>query len=495
MTQTLIGIDSQGVASVKISTDAYDPITTPDTTYGAWLYNSKFDPIRYLGGTLISGTYDLGTVQFFPTGTDKTNFQYAILDDIRYYFRNSYFSGLSYRQPMFQQKIKLSSGRFYGGVVRSTYGYQSRSGYFASTGALSGGWFTDWSQVGSTYIDYIGDGAFASTTSTSSTLPNSDKIFEVWNLPGNTDPILDPPLSPVSGQTSVIINSSTCRVAKPGYDANSATETQLAFDSAVLPIKVVAANDVAVPSGTSSVAVGAIPDDCLIDIHFYSGSDIYYPISPLVGGDPSLGADYWLSGGRLYFDNPYGGCRARFMVYANNGAGPTYGDNDVLRQFSDGGQDVVQFLRPGAGANPSFADIILDSRWPAVRIIKQGYIPITADGNQQWSVSFDAGGAWPFIKYMTVHGADPGGSFSSSVREPFSKILYRNSPGTTVGTAGDTSYCKLTQSEARFYTFRGAPIRAYYADGADYTSNILSYTYDDTPIQGIRYYIFGIPQP
>lgn len=499
MTQTLIGIDSQGVASVKISTDAYDPVTTPDTTYGAWLYNSKFDPIRYWGDYTAVDMDGAPAVQYLPSGTNQGNFQLAITGGTvtRYWFRNSYFAGLHYTQPVFQKKVKTFSGRFSGRVVQGYHGYQDRSGYFASSGAWSEPWHTDWSLVNPTTVGYLGNGTLLDPNYNQNADPESNTVLQVWDLPGNADPILDPPLSPVSGQTSVIINSSTCRVAKPGYDANTATETQLAFDSAVLPIKVVAANDVAVPSGVSSVSVGAIPDDCLVDVHFYAGGDIWYPISPLTSGSYNLGAEYWLSGGQLFFDNPYGACRARFMVYASNGAGPTYGANDVLRKFHDGTQNVVQFLRPGASASPSFRDIILDSRWPAVRIIKQGYIPITADGNQQWPVSFDAGGAWPFVKFMTVHGgaSTAGESYSSAVREPFSKVLYINMPGSGGGTAGDTSYCKLTGSEARFYTFRGSPVLSYYANASDYSSGTLTHRYDDSPIQGIRYYIFGIPQP
>ncbi|MET3602208.1 hypothetical protein [Martelella mangrovi] len=497
MTRTLIGLDYAGVASVKVSTDAYDPATTPDTTYGAWLYNSKFDPIRYCGAELIADAGGAPDVQYFPVGTGESDYQLKITNYVLTYynFRNTWFDGLYYSMPIFSKKIVSLSGRFSGRIVRQYFGYEGRSGYLASTGAWQPGWYSGYYNG----TENIGNGTRAWPDYDNSANPSGNLVLQVWNLPGNAEPIRDPPLDPVSGQTSVIIDSTTCRVAKPGYDANTASESELAFDSSVLPIKVVAANDVAVPSGVSSVPVGAIPDDCLVDVHFYSGSNIYYPVSPFLGAsDPSIGAEYWLSGGQLHFDNSYGECRARYMVYASNNTGPTYGDNDVLRQFNDGTRDVVQFLRPGAGADPSFADIILDTRWPALRIVKQGYIPITADGYQEWSVSFDAGGAWPFVKYMTVHGShydDRGENWSAMIREPYVKRLYTNRPGSAGGAAGDTTYCRLSSSEARFYTYRGNPVRMFYADFEDYDNRRLSYWYDEAPIQGIRYYIFGIPQP
>ncbi|WP_174800674.1 hypothetical protein [Martelella limonii] len=499
MSQTFIGIDYEGVPSVKISIDSHDPATTPDTVYGAFLYNSKFDPIRYWGAVTISDAGNAPLSQYFPAGTNKNNYQLLISkpSTTSYWFRNSYFAGLHYSQPVFQQKRKTFSGRYSGKVVQQPFGFESRSGYFASSGAWSDPWYANYNNFAFNDVGYVGYGTTAQPNYASNGSPESNMVLEVWDLPGNADPILDPPRAPVSGQTSIFIDSTTCRVAKPGYDVWAATETQLAFDSAILPIKVVAANDVAVPTGISWINVGAIPDDCLIDVHFYAGGEIYYPISPLIGGNASLGAEYWLANGQLIFDNPYGACRARFMIYSKNGAGPTYGANDVLRHLHDGVRNVTQFLRPGCGPNPSFADIILDSRWPAVRIIREGYIPITADGAQQWPVAFDAGGAWPFVKYMTEHGAHSSSehSYSSAVREPYSKILYTNGIGSFGGTAGDTSYCRLTGSEARFFTFRGAPVRNYYADAQAYSANRLSQTYDESPIVGIRYYIFGIPQP
>ncbi len=499
MTQTLIGIDYAGVASVKVSTDAYDPATTPDTTYGAWLYNSKFDPIRYWGATTLTDAGGAPDVQYFPAGTNESNYELMITNfSLTYYnYRNSFFDGLHYAMPVFAKKIRSFSGRFSGRIVQQHFGFEGRSGYFASSGAWSPGWYQNYSNSG--LLNALsGDGTWGYPKYDSNGNHEADMVLQVWDLPGNADATLDPPLAPVPGQTSVIIDSTTCRVAKPGYDAYSSSPTQLAFDSAVLPIKVVAANDVYVPSGVSSVSVGAIPDDCLVDVHFYSGGDIYYPLSPFLGpSDPSIGAEYWLSGGQLYFDNSYGPCRARYMVYSSSSGGPTYGDNDVLRQFNDGTQDVVQFLRPGAGANPSFADIILDTRWPALRIIKQGYIPITADGYQEWSVPFDAGGAWPFIKYMTVHGGYSSASenWSAMIREPFVKRLYINTPGSSGGASGDTTYCRLSSTEARFYTYRGNPVRILYSTQNDYSNGVLTYNYDTSPVQGIRYYIFGIPQP
>lgn len=489
MTRTLIGLDSQGVASVKISTDAYDPVTTPDTTYGAWLYNSKFSPVRFVGSLLASGNWDYPTTRYIPEGSGLADYDIEISNGVSWRIRNKYFQGLHYDIPVFSARTKQFNGRYSAKVRQQSYGWQDHSGYYTSSWGYS--WFQNFYALSQGYD--VGNCITIDVERNNSGYTIANTELFVWDLPGDETALLDPPRAPVSGQTSVIIDNSTCRVAKPGYDANTASETQLAFDSAVLPIKVVASGDVFVPSGESSVSVGAIPDDCLADVHFYTGDDIYYPSSPLVLQDPSLGAEYWISGGQLRFSNSFGGCRARYMVYANNSAGPTYGNNDVLRQFSDGGQDVVQFLRPGCGPNPTFADIILDSRWPAAKIISEGYFGV-GEGMQEHVVNFDAGGAFPFVKYMTVHdgGSSNTASWAKAVREPFYKMLYARYQYTP-RMSGDASYCRLRSNEARFWTNRGAPIRIFYADSEDYERGKTSTTYDNSPIHGIRYFIFGIP--
>ncbi|PLU06138.1 hypothetical protein BMJ34_06760, partial [Sinorhizobium medicae] len=126
-----------------------------------------------------------------------------------------------------------------------------------------------------------------------------DKRLIVWNLPGNEDPSLEaPPLAP-NGSKNVILRSDKMIIAKPGYNAETANEWQVSFDSRRVPVKVIAAADIAIPAGESFYETGiTLPGNIALDVHFYEGSTIYYPFNPNMSN--GLGADYWFSGSRIY---------------------------------------------------------------------------------------------------------------------------------------------------------------------------------------------------
>jgi hypothetical protein len=319
----------------------------------------------------------------------------------------------------------------------------------------------------------------------------------VWNLPGDETPVQNgTPLTPVPGQHTIIINKDTLKVAKPGFDARTATGTQLAFDSANRPAKIVAADDIALGAGVNQYDIGFdVPASTFVDVHYYVGSDIYYPASPT---DLSFGGEHWIDGGKLYF-NAGAACRARFIVYAFDNTPATSGNNDVFRQIEIGGQPVMQLLRPGAGANPSFADIVLDSRWPCLQIIKEGFISV-ADGSQSYTVTHNAGSdVFPMVKYTTVHGSQSVSSISisKSVRQPrvaIGRLTHGGSVHVPLFQCGDSTYCRLTNNDATFYTHRGAANWAFWRTSQDYTNKTVTYEYDPAPLYGIRYYIFGLPK-
>lgn len=80
------------------------------------------------------------------------------------------------------------------------------------------------------------------------------------------------------------------------------------------------------------------------------------------------------------------------MLYLEDNSAPTSGSYKVWRQFNDGTQDVVQFLRPGAANPPSWADIIIDTRWPAVQILAEGYFTVNSGNDVITDVPFDGAG-------------------------------------------------------------------------------------------------------
>lgn len=100
---------------------------------------------------------------------------------------------------------------------------------------------------------------------------------------------------------------------------------------------------------------------------FYTGSVINYPSSP----------EYWFDGTKIYFDASQS-MRARFMLSLEDNSAPTGGRNKVLRQFNEVASMSCSFcdlVRP----TQSWADIIIiDSRWPQVQILAEGFFNVAA---------------------------------------------------------------------------------------------------------------------
>ncbi|RVG83338.1 hypothetical protein, partial [Sinorhizobium meliloti] len=415
MVRTMIGVDSTGAGCVKImKNDADNPRTTPDSQRSKFLYNSKYALNASIAHIeVINSGFSGSTYQYFPAGSNSSNYQKALGQgggEAWWFFRNSAFPKMKYNMPLFDVKAtRTNTGRFNQQRIQRRYSgkyYNDQGGYFFMGNWAQEPWVKNFSGVVSQYGSFT-YGTFAHiTTSTLDDAYNRfqsrDKRLIVWNLPGNEDPSLEAPTLAPNGAKNIIIRSDKMVIAKPGYNAETATEWQVAFDSRRVPVKVIAAADIAIPAGESFYETGiTLPNTIALDVHFYTGSTIYYPWTPNLGD--GVGADYWFSGSRIYF-NASGATRARFMLYLDAGDSPTSGSNRVLREFTEGGQDVVQFLRPGSANPPSWADIVIDTRWPCVQIIAEGYFNVAVGSPLETVINFDAAGMFPMVKYMTKHG-------------------------------------------------------------------------------------------
>lgn len=509
MSRVLIGKDYEGVACVKVTKDAYDPVTTLDSVVGAFLYNSKtaadMKITAVLDPAVIFADATAPGAKYYPAGSVNSNAEAATyvqngIPAVNGVVRQVFTGEKFYNLPFFDVKTFDSNlGMFVQAKYRrSTYGTQNRGiEYLMSSG---GEWYSDFNSTSQTWWTGTKDDTITLSWAKGGSYGYERQIAVVWRLPGINTPILNgTPASPVAGQYSVQIQSDFCRVAKPGYDVRTATKTQLAFDSSSNPAKVLAADDIAVPVGASEYDIGfTLPAGVLADVHFYSGSTIYYPINPVSNMSAAIiGANYQFSGTKLKFQNSGVACRARFIVYAYDNTPPTTGGaNSVLRQFTAGGQDVVQFVRPGAAASPAFADIVLDTRWPSLRMIAEGYIAV-GTGENTYEVNFTSSGMLPMVRFVTVHGAKTSGTvkYSASVRVPRVRVLYIDPQVNPVAgwIGGDTTYCTLTSTKASFKTFKGNPTRVFYSSVANAEDDVRSFLYDESPLVGIRYYIFGIP--
>ncbi|CAN7294088.1 hypothetical protein LJR221_001425 [Agrobacterium tumefaciens] len=511
MIQLHIGLDYEGVGSVKISKGAYDPGMTHDNTLGAFLYNSKFAIQAKIAGRdtqpYRDGDYN------YPPGASNDNFTMrswrypSTVVQNRVFYRAAYFPGLNYTLPLFEVLVRRITDNYYVNArsILSSYGHESRGERIATVMPLNDQSDFGWKLNNRTIVDNnyrtFGDllqlsNIFAAVNSGNYNYLTNELL--VWNLPGDEAGIVDAqPLPPNPEHFAVNLDSTGLKVAKPGYNVDTAFGTQLAFDSSNRPTKIVAADDIIVPSGGSEYALPmAVPDGTMCIVNFYTGSTVIYPANP---HDAPSGADWRIAGDRLYFSNPNGACRARFMVVAYDQTPQTAGNNDVFRMFTANGEDVIQFLRPGAGDPPAFADIIVDSRWPAISLLAQGYFGV-GSGAQNTSIPIDTTNFYPIVRYMTVHsgyGGQNGGdeSYSKMIRPPITARYRLNHPnlGFTWRDSGDSSFVTIQPNAAVFTTFSGAPAYARLIDngGGSYT---VAYNYPSSPVIGIRYYIFGIPK-
>jgi hypothetical protein len=498
MTQTFIGVDSVGVPCIKITKGTIDPSSEPDANVGSFYFNSKWSKDIKIQ-KVITLPQATGTA-YMPAGSNQGNYQWASYTDFGTYyqvFRASYF-GADYTFPAYDVKVKRrADGRF---IEQTRTRFQSgedaagREAAFYRT-RIWGLWYENlpgYGTFGTTYYNFFGGigAAFVPTVGAA-----NDPYVILWSLPGNNVPIHDStPQVPVPGQRVVEITDDFCRVAKPGFDTRTATPFQMAFDSSRRPVKIIKGDDIALPLGVSSYNLGfPVTENTVCDMILYTGSVITFPMSQY---NEQLVTEYWFSGTSIFFNNTAAACRVRFIVMAFDSSPPTTGANKVLRQFVEGGQNVVQFMKPGAADPPNFADIVLDSRWPSLQILAEGSQPIAGQPNrvppgsvntgQSFTVNFDSAGMFPFVKYWTrnFHSRD------GWTIKPALTFITENYNNSTRYHQGNSSYCVLTANQATFWTFNGNPAIEYSTGGTSW-----GFDYPADPISEIRYFILGIPTP
>ncbi|MGJ8570420.1 MAG: hypothetical protein ACSHXI_06955 [Hoeflea sp.] len=488
--------------------NADNPYSTPDADRHKFHYNSKDHNVAEVATIKTDGFVDTnGAYVYTGGGGTSTDYMKATRGDwfsgSNFYFSTYYhrdnFPTLDYHCPLVDFKYKDGNGKSvdlkYYGVAFTGGGYDMispRVGWSLTAGDLhfvtttgyasghAGGAFND----PDTMLGFTLDAARDTDMSA-----NPDSIAAViWNLPGDNTPVLqDAPATPVDGHKTVLINPTEFKIAKPGYDIASATKAQLAFSAVKNPVKVIASGDIAIAaSATTSHDFGFTVDASVyVDVQYYeTGGDIYYPASPSA---QLYGAKYYVSGSAIYFENAGAACRARFIVMAVDTLGASTGSNKPLQQFEEGGEKVVRILAPGSGSPARLSDIVVDSRWPTLPILAEGYVSVSVGvGGQPVNhvIDFTNPGLLPFVKMSVIRSF--GGKLLAM--PPLVRRLRRS--GAAIGDmGGDTVYTTTSLSGTRvtITTHRGNVINAW-LDGA-----LVRTESTDAEVVGVRYYVFGIP--
>lgn len=347
----------------------------------------------------------------------------------------------------------------------------------------------------------------ASLVSDVSSAPSAGRYL-LWQLPATS---AAPPFPFSSGGVSRIYKSgSQLRVPRSSFAANNGNPNNFILHEAIRPVKVVSAGRVRLNGGgpLSITLPGPSSTNLFVSGHFSEpGQPVTYPYVG-VSGSPQLARRVQyrvLDGGRTLQVRERSGVTVdlSYFAVAEDNSGPTYGDAPFLTSGVDSaGTSFLQIRRPGCSSSPSFADILVDSRWQAMSMIANGWVSAGAFGSigaggRQAAVSIPTLGFKPLVlANWLFSGVSADGEWTYvDTREGC--VSY----GTNLGEhqditqfLGDTSYVTINDGSLVF---------------TNYFENPLAYKYLDTPpagvkpigagallsiFSGVRYYAFAIPQ-
>jgi len=504
MTRLFIG-HKPGVGGVVkvMKNDGDDPLTTPNTDYGKFLFNSetskigyiqKFRQVSYSG--MSEGDHFVPAGSSFSSCTDAIGawstfqqyFYYAGRDLGRSYgvvaeYRKLPGMGVKITGPSVEFRQNDSDSNAWCGYNISTPTYTV---HVASRVSLR---YTaqNYSEPIANHID-----RFEPSDGT--------QIFSVLDLPAWNRP-LPTTGTPGSGRNT-IISPSVVRIAKGGLGESGADRDGIIIDSDRVPMKIVRAGEVVV-AGNSHVDV-AMPAGVTLTSTSYmdymvwrTGTALTVPQALSAGN--SNGQKFNMSYAifanyvRIYNEDSES-LTVRYMICHDDGETSTGGS----KVFDTVANAYTRIKRPGSSDTaPKSRDILLDTRFAYFPILAEGYLDHSefneapaslAYGENAKTINFNAGGLKPFLKYYVARWHPQ--TSAGFVSEPHSKILRTDRPGDPWAgrQASDGTVALLTDSSVKFHMARGNPYRLRRGN----PGNTPEYSDQEKPY-GIRYYVFGIP--
>lgn len=500
---------------------ADDPFTTDNADVSKFLFNSE-NKLSHIAGMTRWGwspsKYPFGgdnswRAYYEPSGSNRNTCHLLVTCEqntvgnrfmVFYYFPKRQFPDVSSTSPMCEiRSVKLSNGRVKGpfldysgsGVNSGTYAegglFRSSPGYATfltqtATARLPSGSVT--LDAGSKSLTQITASPFYGTDDT-------HKIIAVWDLPADSEAMVADG-TPVAGQKVFYASPSIIKLARPGYDALTATKRQLILDSqSVTPAKIVRAGEFSLASGASLFLASIFPlgPETYLDFHIgRSGDPVTFPmVTPTdIAKEKNVQMEYLVSPtGVTVYNTGTQAWKMRYMMIAADLSAPTTGGRKILRQ----GPDYVQIKKNGSSDTaPSLSDIMFDSRMAHVPIVAEGYLtkammteaPTSNYGDRAKTITFPNSGFLPFVK-MAITYED------GAIRSPEFNLI--KTYGAMGGLSGWNNMANSTSTPALITNtsvkFHMATSHIGYVGASD--SGPYSRVYIN-PV-GIRYYIFAIP--
>lgn len=257
MAQLFIGAPGNGrAAGVKVmvnNTD--DPLTTPNTDFGKFLFNSETQDIGYVN-LVTSFSYSMlpssGTT-YYPPGTNATTCDYigygaylGITSSRAISYNINNLTGFNY--PFFpiveMRSRNTSSGRYTG--PSNAYSLRSLGQTVTDTGVQL-------STIGASVLETYnaGGGRVNATRDVAQSSNTYTNVLSIIELPIGYQDIDSPVATPVAGQENFRFSPAIIRVARQGFDVGTASGRQLVLDSDRIPAKLIHAGEFTINSGSN----------------------------------------------------------------------------------------------------------------------------------------------------------------------------------------------------------------------------------------------------
>ncbi|BBD37010.1 hypothetical protein Amn_18900 [Aminobacter sp. Y103A] len=330
-------------------------------------------------------------------------------------------------------------------------------------------------------------------------------LVSVLELPAGNEPLPTYAGTPTAGQKSLMISTSQVRMAYPGHDINESSHEAFIFSESRIPAKVIGSGQTWVNTGANVKIFTKRPTTVgtYVDFIIKRPSEAQFHHPPYLPSGTSTSnriyVNYVIEADGIRFYNT-GDQQAdiRYIVFADDDSPNTTGGSKVMRQANDGTVDYFQLKVPGSSDTaPNLNDIILDSRYPNIPIVDEGWLAASAFtetgdgflGLYKKTVNFTNDGFMPFVKYMCTWN-------NGGIRAPFNRILrvfnttrpggafWNNKP------SGVSTNCRIFDNKLEFFHSSGNPNRLQIDN--QLTGTEANPIYGETLV-GIRWYLFAIP--
>lgn len=578
MTRMLMGLKpSVGPVLKSMASDLDDPLTTPIDAYGKFLFDSENPNMPYVvwkhvyqwdDGTrwpeATSGTWL--KMYFWPDGTDQTDCQIIIvrgmLVSTKYCYQIFLWDRIIQADTPYAPYVE-AAGRwplFQWNTSRQTLTQQPEDAGCPTTISYAtmlphltvslrndneSSFFNNnyvhpsqslWQSINATtYLDrsylgqfsvpssipYLGYYSIIAMPNAAQYAASGDIQLFVYNIPMNNAEMIAASGTPTPGQKVLKINATEAKMARPGFDVETASDDELIFGGEWEPARVIMAGSVSLAAGASQLVAAPITLSLSTLVKMFMADTLSDGTESLL--PHHLGLNYGSSnrnktlnisatiasdGSGVTFTNssniPVG---VRYMVMHMDANPPSVG---LGSKILERGEDFVRLLRPTAGASLKYADTIFDTRFAFPRLVTEGWVP-SGDfffssgeigegerglfGRHKATVTWSNDGTWkPYPLWFAERTAS--GSGNDQFHKRWTGWGVKEIPAQDgVGSmARSGALARLKDTQITFYINNNEREAIWYHNPGGFgcqTQDRPGSSSDN--VVGIRYYIFAIP--